>query len=73
MRDPVPLHHDNERGDRVRLVFTSDKYTRLTRGAEGTVRLVDSMGNVHVDWDDGSAMGLIPGEDRWVTIQKGTT
>jgi hypothetical protein len=53
---------------RVRLEYTSDPYTDLRPGAEGTVALVDSMGTVHVRWDSGSSLGLVPGEDRWTFI-----
>jgi hypothetical protein len=52
-------------GTRVTLVSTSDPYTSLRPGARGTIVLVDSMGTTHVDWDDGSNLGLVPGEDRW--------
>ena len=48
-----------ERGDRVELVACSDPYTRLQPGERGTVRLIDSMGTVHVDWDSGSNLGII--------------
>lgn len=57
-----------KRGDRVELVHTSDGYTKLRPGALGTVSLVDSLGTVHVDWDDGSKLGLIPGEDSWKKV-----
>lgn len=52
-------------GRRVRLEHTSDPYTRLPRGSEGTVQYEDDMGTLHVKWDSGSLLGLIPGEDRW--------
>jgi hypothetical protein len=52
-------------GRRVRLLFTNDPYTDLSFGCEGTVTLVDDMGTVHVKWDNGSGLGLIPKEDRW--------
>jgi hypothetical protein len=26
---------------------------------------VEGLGTVHVRWDDGSTLGLIPGKDRW--------
>ena len=52
-----------KKNDRVRLVYTNDPHTRLKPGTEGTVSLVDSMGTVHVKWDDGSRLGMIPGED----------
>lgn len=55
-------------GTRVRLVRTTDVYTQLPRGSEGTVTLTDSMGTVHVKWDNGSSLGLIPNEDRWEVI-----
>ena len=58
------------RGQRVRLVSTSDPYTRLKYGEEGTVTLVDDMGTVHVKWDSGSSLGLIEGEDRWEVVGK---
>lgn len=52
-------------GARVVLVSTTDPYTNLEPGAEGTVFLVDAMGTVHVDWDGGSSLGMVPGEDSW--------
>lgn len=56
------------KGQRVRLISTNDPYTKLRSGTEGTVTLVDSMGTVHVSWDDGSSLGLIPNEDRWEVL-----
>src|ERR1051325_1198092 len=52
-------------GRRVRLQSCSDPYTKLAVGAEGTISMIDSLGTVHVNWDDGSTLGLVPGEDRW--------
>lgn len=56
------------KGQRVRFISSSDPYTRLKYGDEGTVSLVDSLGTVHVSWDSGSSLGLIEGEDRWEVI-----
>lgn len=53
-------------GDRLRLISTTDPHTDLQPGALGTVVVVDDLGTVHVDWDTGSNLGLIPGEDQWV-------
>lgn len=55
-------------GDRVRLEVCLDAHTRLRPGATGTVTLIDSLGTVHVDWDDGHRLGLVPGIDRWVVL-----
>lgn len=58
-----------QRGDRVELVRTSDPHTRLRPGDQGTVRRVDDLGTVHVSWDSGSSLGLVPGEDDWRVIR----
>lgn len=55
-------------GQRVRLVYTSDLYSDLPVGSEGTVQFVDDLGTVHVAWDSGSTLGLIPVEDWWSVI-----
>lgn len=57
-----------EKGQRVRLVHTSDPYTDLTRGCLGTVGRVDALGTVHINWDSGSRLGLVPGVDEWVIL-----
>lgn len=55
-------------GCRVRLIRTSDQYTSLRCGDEGIVDFVDDMGTVHVKWDNGSSLGLIPREDSWTYL-----
>lgn len=55
-------------GTRVRLVSTSDLHTRLKPGDEGTVSLIDALGTLFVDWDSGSSLGLVAGEDSWEVI-----
>jgi hypothetical protein len=52
-------------GDRVILKYTSDPYTNLKPGDEGTVDHIDDIGIVHIDWDNGSTLGLVPGEDEF--------
>jgi hypothetical protein len=55
-------------GKRVRLVRTTDEYTDLKPGDEGIVELIDAVGTVHIKWDSGSQLGLIPGEDVWEVL-----
>jgi hypothetical protein len=59
-----------KKGDRVRLIHCTDPHTRLTPWQEGTVTDVDDFETVHVHWDSGSRLGLIPGVDRWEVIEK---
>jgi hypothetical protein len=55
--------------DRVELIHCSDPYTKLKPGDKGTVVLIDSRETVHVKWDNGSTLGLVPREDRWKVIE----
>lgn len=51
-------------GTRVELIHMNDPYNRkLIPGCRGTVRIVDDAGTIHVDWDCGSRLGLVYGED----------
>lgn len=52
-----------DKGKRIELVRTSDPYTRLRPGAQGTVVFADDLGTLFVNWDDGSSLGLVLGED----------
>lgn len=55
-------------GSRIRLKHTTDQYTKLVAGAEGTIDHVDDACTIHVKWDDGSTLGLVPEEDSWEII-----
>lgn len=58
------------KGRRVELISTSDPYTKLVPGTKGTVVGKDNMETVHIDWDDGSCMGMVPGEDSFRFIDR---
>lgn len=51
-------------GTRVELVSMEDPYTRLKPGDRGTVSFIDDTGTVFVDWDSGSRLGVVFGEDK---------
>ena len=59
--------HNHLIGKRVRLVFTDDPYTNLKPGNEGEEVFVDDF-SVHVNWDNGTRLGLMKGQDRWEVI-----
>lgn len=56
-------------GAKVRLDHTSDPYTDLKPGDEGRVAFIDSAGTVHIVWQNGSTLGMIPGEDRFTLVE----
>lgn len=49
-------------GTRVELVSMDDPQAVL-KGTLGTVKFVDDIGTIHVSWDTGSSLGVIPGVD----------
>lgn len=51
-------------GTRVELIHMDDLYSCLKPGDKGTVRLVDDTATVFVDWDCGSRLGVVYGEDQ---------
>ncbi|EAZ90056.1 DUF4314 domain-containing protein [Crocosphaera chwakensis] len=54
---------------RIKLIFTNDPYTKLQPGSEGIVDFVDDTGQIHVLWDSGSRLALIPEEDKFRIIK----
>lgn len=56
-------------GTRVRCIMMTDPYHAVPSGTEGTVKCVDDMGTIHVQWDNGSSLGLIPYEDRFCKVK----
>ena len=49
---------------RVMLIRMSDPFTNLRQGDQGTVMMVDDIGTIHVNWDRGSMLGIVFGEDE---------
>lgn len=50
-------------GDRVILIHMNDDPFPVPDGTRGTVMHVDDAGQVHVRWDTGSGLAVIPGVD----------
>lgn len=46
-------------GTRVELIELNDPYRHFDAGLKGTVSCVDDTGTIHVDWDNGSHLGLV--------------
>jgi hypothetical protein len=58
---------------RIRLVHTSDQYTKLKTGDMGTIlsEIKDPWGDtvVSVKWDNGSSLSLISGIDQYEKVE----
>lgn len=55
-------------GTRIELDYMGDDPRPIAPGTKGTVRIVDDMGTVHCDFDNGRRLDLVPGEDSFHAI-----
>jgi len=60
---------DQLKDKRIELISTTDLYTELKPGDLGTVDFVDDLGTIHINWDNGSQLGLVPDEDQFKTVE----
>lgn len=56
-------------GTMIQLDDMTDDPNPVEAGTLGTVRAVDALGTVHVEWDNGRTLGLVPGVDRFHPVQ----
>ena len=55
-------------GTRIRLGSMSDPYAPVPSGTEGVVELVDDAGQLHMKWDNGRTLAIVPGEDSFTVL-----
>jgi len=51
-------------GTKIELISMNGE-NQMPSGLKGTVDMVDDIGQVHVDWENGSTLALIPGVDNF--------
>ena len=57
-------------GTRIELISMDDPYAPIEPGTKGTVISVDDMGTIHMQWDNGRTLGIVPGEDNFKVIKE---
>ena len=58
-------------GDRVELLDINDTWTKLEKGAKGTVTKIDSDQElIWVDWDNGEKLAILDGIDKYRIFKK---
>ena len=57
------------KGMRVEMVEMDDPQP-VERGTRGTIEFVDDMGTIHVKWDNGRTLGLVPDVDEFKIIEE---
>ena len=55
-------------GARIELISMEDPYHPIEPGTKGTVVHVDDMGTIHMKWDNGRSLGLVPEVDEFKVI-----
>lgn len=53
-----------KQGMRIRMQMMDDDRP-ISSGMEGTIKSIDSLGTLHVKWDNGRTLGVIPNEDKY--------
>ncbi len=67
--DVKTIKEKYQTGTRIELINTDDPHTKLQSGERGTVDFVDDIGQVHIIWDCGSTLALIPGKDQFKKLK----
>ena len=57
-------------GTRIELISMDDPHAPIEPGMQGTIDIVDDIGTLHMKWDDGRTLGIVPGEDSFKVISK---
>jgi len=58
-------------GCRVELVKMDDPFREMPPGLQGVVTGIDDSGSIHVDWQNGSSLAVIFGEDECRKVEDG--
>ena len=64
------IKNDYPVGTRIELILTMDDVQGVEKGTKGTVIGVDDIGTIHMKWDNGRGLGLIPGEDNFKVLSR---
>ena len=62
VRDAYPI------GTRIKLIEMVDNTHPVEPGTTGTVDYIDAAGHLHMSWDNGRTLALIPDVDRFEAI-----
>jgi hypothetical protein len=56
-------------GKRIQLEVMNDPYNPVEPGTTGTITSVDAIGQIHVKWDNGRTLPVVPGEDTFKILE----
>lgn len=62
--DPADLRALLPSGTKVEMLHSADFYNPPSQGTRGVVDYIDDADTVHVNWETGSTLGVVPGVDK---------
>lgn len=57
-------------GKRIKLISMRGDYDPIEPGTEGTIKYIDDAGTIHVNWDNGRRLGVIPNFDKYEILNE---
>lgn len=68
-REFIETQNEQLIGRRVKCIQMDDPYP-VPSGTEGTIEFIDDMGNIHVKWDNGRTLSLVPESDTYEVLDR---
>lgn len=68
-KEKANLKAKYKKGTKVELIRMDD-IQAPPKGTKGVVVAVDDIGTIHVDWENGSSLGIVYGEDSCRIIEE---
>lgn len=70
-KDVERLRAEYPEGSRIVMVLMEDDPRPIAPGSVGTVNHVDDAGQIHISWDSGRTLAVIPGVDKFRLASEG--
>lgn len=57
------------KGTKIKCISMNDPYHPVPPNTVGTVEFVDDANQIHMNWENGSTLALIPEEDKFEVLE----
>jgi hypothetical protein len=69
-REFIELQREQLIGRRVKCILMPDDPNPIEKGSVGTIDYIDDAGHIHVKWDNGRSLSLIPNVDFYEVLDR---
>lgn len=69
-REFIETQNEQLIGRRVQCLSMENDPFPIEKGSKGTITYIDDAGHIHVKWDNGRGLSLIPNVDRYEILEK---